>query len=217
MRRFLMRIRGAAPNHPIDSFLKTMRAARATLPAHPARSIRHFLWRIEDAAIDNPVISIIYYRCLTIFYRLQSRPFAVSSFVLFCTWLAYRDLVRGDGRRIDTSILAAIAVVSTEVVLVMLIWTNRWRLLAIGLLYFFTATALLYYRTSTALHGDPWFQGSNWLALIRSLFFLGACYTAIGVTNWAARHRSKAFPWFRRNGLSETIDPTAEVMKDVTH
>ena len=79
----------------------------------------------------------------------------------------------------------------------MISFTIKWPLLALGLLSFFTATALLYTRVSSAGFEHPILSGTEVLHLIRALYLVAALLVAVGLNRWAWRHRRESFPMLR--------------------
>ena len=115
-------------------------------------------------------------------------------------WALYHYLAP----RFDAGLLGFIALICWESCAVMIGFTIKWRLLALGLLSFFLATALLYTRVSSAGFNHPILAGTEVLHLIRALYLVAALLVAIGLNRWAWRHRREAFPW-RRNEASPPI------------
>ena len=112
-------------------------------------------------------------------------------------WALYHDLAVEMTPRFDAALLGFIALICWESCAVMIAFTIKWRLLALGLLSFFTATALLYTRVSSAGFEHPILSGTEVLHLIRALYLVAALLVAVGLNRWAWRHRRESFPMLR--------------------
>lgn len=112
-------------------------------------------------------------------------------------WALYHYLAVEMTPRFDAGLLGFIALICWESCAVMLAFTIKWRLLALGLLSFFLATALLYTRVSSAGFNRPILSGTEVLHLIRALYLVAALLVAVGLNRWAWRHRRESFPMLR--------------------
>jgi len=108
-------------------------------------------------------------------------------------WALYHYLAVEMTPRFDAALLGFIALICWESCAVMIAFTIKWRLLALGLLSFFTATALLYTRVASDGFNHPIMTSD----LIRALYLVAALLVAVGLNRWAWRHRREAFPMFR--------------------
>lgn len=144
-------------------------------------------------------------------------PLPLFTLMALVTWAFYHQFSTRVTPAVDYGLLLFIAIVSTECVVIMLVFTRRYRVLSLGLMSFFLATGILYYSVSSAgLMGSPLlppppaptygiFQGRIYIELIRALYLDAAILVAIGLNRWAWRHRHEAFPWHRNLDANPSI------------
>ena len=125
------------------------------------------------------------------------RRLLVFGALVAVVWALYHYLAVRITPRLDAALLGFIALICWESVAVMFAYTRKWRVLALGLLSFFTATGLLYTRVASAGFSEPVAESDEVLHLIRALYLVAALLVAVGLNRWAWRHRREAFPMFR--------------------
>lgn len=118
--------------------------------------------------------------------------------LVLIVWAAYHQASESMTPTTDAYLLGYIAVSSMACVVVMLVWTSRWRLLSLGLLSFFTATGLLYVRVSSAGLGYDLWQTRLALSLIRALYLISGTFTLVATIRHMRMYADRAFPWIRK-------------------
>jgi hypothetical protein len=141
------------------------------------------------------------------------KKLAYGTVMVAATWAGYHTFAERVTPQADAALLGITAVVSLEVVVVMLVFTKHWRTLALGLLYVFLATGLLYLRVSSdgIVHQEPppprAFHGvlgdPIWIELIRALYLDAAVLIAVSLNRWAWRNRAAAFPYWRNTAARD--------------